>query len=108
MVRRKIKNIEEAQLCIEAAAACGKSRAEWARDHGIDPRSLHAWWLNLERRSARTPVEHPLRMVELVPQLRRPPTSGSYHIRIEGIEVVVDDQFREETLRRILTVLLPC
>jgi hypothetical protein len=46
----------------------GLTAGEWAREHGIDGRSLNAWRMNLARR---TPVKHRAdlepRLVELVP-----------------------------------------
>ncbi len=36
----------EARRCLLAAKRAGRSAGEWARAHGIDGRSLHAWLVN--------------------------------------------------------------
>jgi transposase-like protein len=62
-VVRKVRDAEEAAALLDAVEASGMARADWARRHGIDARSLNAWRLNLGRRE---PAAQPLRLVELV------------------------------------------
>jgi hypothetical protein len=63
MLRRKIRDANDARACLDAAAHSGLPRAQWAQKHGIDARSLNAWGLILNRTAA-TPSS--LRLVELV------------------------------------------
>jgi len=82
------------------AASSGLERATWAREHGIDGRSLQAWHLNLRRRSAEP------RFVELVPRIPVEPTR--YVLRLGDLSLELDDGFEETTLRRLLSVLASC
>ena len=50
MAGRKIRDGADARTSLAAAAESKVSRAEWARQQGIDGRSLNAWRLNLARR----------------------------------------------------------
>src|SRR5487761_2306624 len=52
---RKVHDEVEARGCLLAAKRAGRSAGEWARAHGIDGRSLHAWLVNLERGGALSP-----------------------------------------------------
>ncbi len=55
-VGRKIEDEREAVRCLRAAARKGMSTGAWARAHGFDGRSLHAWQMNIERRGTTAPV----------------------------------------------------
>ena len=103
MVRRKIRDADEARSALEAAARSGLPRATWANAHGIDARSLNAWRLNLERRDR--PDEVPLRLVELV---TAPVAPTRYVVRLGDWEVEVDDRFDAGVLRRLLGVVAAC
>jgi hypothetical protein len=46
-MRRKIEDEREARRCLKSARAAGLTAGEWAREHGIDGRSLNAWRINL-------------------------------------------------------------
>ena len=70
MPGRKIADETDAHACLEAAMRSGLARAEWARAHGVDARSLNAWRLNLERRSAEAAKPSELRLFELVRQVQ--------------------------------------
>ncbi len=62
---RKIRDSRDARACLDRVKSSAVSRAEWARAHGIDGRSLHAWEMNLARRGQ---VAKPSpRLVEMVP-----------------------------------------
>jgi hypothetical protein len=50
-VGRKIEDESEAERCLSAVRRSGLSAGEWGRAHGVDGRSLHAWQMNVERRS---------------------------------------------------------
>ena len=47
---RKVRDEEEARCLLDEAEMMGMSRAAWARSQGVDPRSLNAWRMNIERR----------------------------------------------------------
>jgi hypothetical protein len=49
MARRKIEDEAEARRCLSAIEAEGGDMRLWARAHGIDGRSLHAWRVNFAR-----------------------------------------------------------
>ena len=97
---RKIRDHDDALACLDAWEASEQSLATWSHAHDIDPRSLHCWKLNLRRQPKP-------RLVELVPAT----TTGTAHqdaryaIRFDGLELVVGDDFREDTLERLLAVL---
>ena len=47
---RKIRDEADAVACIAAARRAGRETSEWAREHGVDGRSLNAWEANIGRR----------------------------------------------------------
>jgi hypothetical protein len=116
---RKIEDEREARACLKAAK--GENLGRWAREHGIDGRSLNAWRINLEARAKSTSRRPPrtkaalssksTALVELVPRSRVElvaPTSARYVVRIEGAELEVGDDFDAETLARLVRVLRSC
>ena len=117
-VGRKIEDELEARRCLLAASRGGLSAGEWARAHGIDGRSLHAWQMNLERRGTSIPSRRRQRkaaatraLVELVPAL--PAVSGDgdggrYVLEIAGARVEFGDDVSVATLRRIVEALRSC
>ena len=58
-------------------------------------------------RTSRRALGH-AQLVELVAAPMRPLTQGRYVIRVAGAELELDDDFREETLARIVGVLRSC
>lgn len=98
MDRRKIRNREDAEHCLDAAAAAALPATEWARRNGVDGRSLHCWRLALEAR--RAPAA--LRLVELTMDV---PGSASYTVRCGRFEVDVPRSFDDAELARILRVV---
>ena len=117
---RRIEEELEARRCLRAVVASGQPLAAWAREHGIDGRSLNAWRVNLGRReasvarvrAAKAPVGQARSgLVELVPS-SRPSTvtrgAGCYVLEVDGARVEFRDDFQDETLRRIVTVLRAC
>ena len=110
--QRKIRNEDDARACLALLEASGSDAGAWAREHGVDGRSLHAWRINLGRagtKSARgggkSRARRP-RLVELVPAAAT--RSARYVVRMGDVEVELDDAFREETLRRLVMVLRAC
>lgn len=98
---RRIENEGEARRCLSAARAAGQTAGEWAREHGIDGRSLNAWRVNLRR------GDRAVQLVELVPA---PPSeiAARYVVRVGGVVVEVGDDFREATLVRLVRALRSC
>lgn len=117
---RKIENESEARRCIRAAKQRGLSAGEWARTHGIDGRSLRAWKLNLERRTApdrprrrnrgRADAKRAHALVELVPAPLPVGAGGGsrYVLEVAGARVEFGDDCSVATLRRVLEALLSC
>lgn len=105
MVRRKVRDAQEARVCLREAAASGCSRAEWAREHGVDARSLNAWRLNLERGAGAATAP---RLVELVPVDQSPRPEARYTVRIGEVAVEVDGGFDDDVLRRLISVVASC
>lgn len=121
MAGRKIRDAEDAQACLKAArAARGVSQAQWAREQGIDGRSLEAWRRNMARRGKRRAGAGRGRVVELVagPGTKKSATGACmaseaaagarYVVRRGALAVEVDGQFDDETLRRLLQVVVGC
>ena len=104
---RKIVDERDARACLAAVAKSGEQRRVWARRHGIDPRSLRAWDLNLARQSAPRARAAIAKLVELVPaQTVRTPRR--YTVRVGVLAVEVSDDFDADTLRRLVEVLRSC
>ncbi len=112
MAVRKIRDERDARRCLAAAKAAGQPRREWARQHGVDGRSLYAWAKNLERgdKAAGTrETGHRERrggLVELIPEAS--PTKSRYLIRCGQLAVEIDQYFDEATLARLLRVITEC
>lgn len=79
----------------------------WAREQGIDGRSLNAWRLNLARTDRRLEERAlpELRMLELVPATC---AEATYKVRCGPFVVEVDAAFDDQTLRRLLAVVAAC
>jgi hypothetical protein len=121
MPRRKIGDEDEARRCLSAIDAEGGDLSEWARAHGVDGRSLHAWRMNFARWGEKTPA--PVRrrrrpapnaatrsLVELVPTapVLSSSTPGRYVLEVGNMRVEFADGFSEPTLRRVIEILRSC
>lgn len=75
----------------------------------MDARSLNAWRLNLERRSAVEREPTTLRLVELVGE-GRPATTQASGVRlvVDALVIEVDRGFDAGTLYRVLDLLAQC
>jgi hypothetical protein len=117
-VGRKIEDEAEARRCLLSAKRGGVSPGEWARAHGIDGRSLHAWQMNLERRGTTGPTRprkrkakvQPRTVVELVPAapIAQRGHEGRYVLEVGGARVEFGDDASAVTLRRVLEALRSC
>lgn len=114
MAGRKIRDEQDARRCIAAAKAEGVGQTEWARQHGIDGRSLFGWSNALAKRARKgrgkpTRKKESLavpRLVELVAGTAHP--GGRYVIRYGPLSLEVDDHFDEGTVSRLLRVIEGC
>jgi len=116
---RKVEDEREARRCLAAAKRAGLGAGEWARNRGIDGRSLHAWQLAFERRgqdsSARPRpkkrrVKAKSALVELVAAGPSVPSGrqGQYVLEVGGARLEFGDGASVATLRRVLEALRPC
>ena len=63
---RKIVDEKDARACLLSVARSGETLRAWAKRHGVDGRSLHAWHRNLSRRASSASPRTEVRLVELV------------------------------------------
>jgi len=108
MAGRKIRNAADVETLKRDAAAAGVPLVQWARERGVDGRSLRAWILNTEgrRRADSERVARGTELVELVAVNDGRP--ACYVVRVGDIAIELGDGFCETTLRRLLEVVLSC
>lgn len=100
--RRKVRDEDDAWGLLDEWEASGLELREFCERRGIDGRSLNCWRLNL---GAQEP-EPTLRLVEVVgPQ---PARKAEYRVEVGDVVVRVDDDFRDDTLARLLRVVAGC
>lgn len=102
MSGRKVRDREDAETCLVAAASSGLTRARWAHDNGVDARSLNAWRVTLERTGSRREVD----LVELVPDDRL--AAARYAVNVGDLRIEVDAAFDDDVLRRLIAVAASC
>lgn len=114
---RKIDDELEARRCLLAARRAKQAPGEWARGHGIDGRSLHAWKINFEKGRSSAPrarhlaTPHPAAnaLVELVPRGKTVEgTRARYVLEVDGARLEFGDDASAETLRRVVEILRSC
>ena len=106
MELRKVANRDEAIRFLNEAAASGLERAVWARQNGINARSLNLWRVHLAReQAARLPPA--LRLVELVAAPAAPKDVG-VRVRCGAFVVELDSGFDDATLDRVLAAVGRC
>lgn len=116
MAGQRIESELEARRCLRWVVAEGGNVGAWAREHGIDGRSLNAWRMNLARRGGTAEPARGQRdargpqagLVELVPAAASRSTSGRYVLEVGGARIELGDDFSEATLRRLVGVLRSC
>ena len=117
-VGRKIEDERDALRCLHRVGRTGLSVGEWARAHGIDGRSLHAWRIAIARRgvparrrkvSAKSKRAE-LALVELVSAAPIPERDGArrYVLVIGAARVEFGDDVSAATLRRVFEALRSC
>lgn len=104
-IRRPVRNVEEARQLLNEMADRRVSLAAFAREKGVDGRSLNMYRLNLESSVDRP---EPLRVVEWVASTPTTPSSTRYMVRCGALAIEVDDQFDDAVLRRLLAVVASC
>ena len=109
MAGRKVHNEQDARRCLTAVKASRRELGAWAREHGVDGRSLNLWRVNLERRGVVRVRAVAPKLVELVvaPSAFVGPRAP-FVLRIGGVELEVGDHFDEASLRRLVVVLKSC
>ena len=108
MPGRKIRNEAEAQQCLDRVAASNLTRVDWARQQGIDARSLNAWRLILERRQAQDETQTDrLQLIELVPSAP-PATSRPLTLRCGAWSIDVAADTDLVLLGKVLGVVEAC
>lgn len=100
---RKIGSADEARAALEAADRSGGERAAWARANDINPRSLNAWRLNLQRGQRSAP-----RLVELVAAATYLPSDAGCRVLCGDFVVEVDADVDEDVLVRVLRAVRAC
>lgn len=107
-MRRKIEDEQDARACLKAAKAARLGAGEWAREHGVDGRSLNAWRINLSLRgSKKSRTSATPQLVELVPTSRAH-AEARYLVRVADAEIELTEAFREDTLARLVRALRSC
>ena len=107
MPGRRIRDVADARACLAAASSSGLSRADWARAHGVNARSLNAWRVNLERKTRR---RQRLTFLELVADTTEVAVTSPSTLRlgVGDVWVEVPADFDEAHLRRVLQVVATC
>jgi transposase-like protein len=108
MAGRKVFNEQDARRCLAAVNRTGRELATWARQHGVDGRSLNLWRVNLERRGGVRERRAPKLGEVVVAQTPVVPASASLVLRVGGVELEVGSSFDEGALRRLVRVLKTC
>ncbi len=116
---RKIEDERDARVCLGQVNASGRPLTEWAREHGIDARSLNIWKVNMDRdaRPQQPATTAGPRFVEIVAgpvdsvvhaTTAGPSKSGRYIVVIGDMRVEIDDGFCAQTLTRLISTLRSC
>jgi hypothetical protein len=109
MAGQKVFNEQDARRCLSAVRASRRELGTWARENGVDGRSLNLWRLNLEGRGVLRVRAAAPKLVELVvapPSVVDP--RAPFVLRVGGVELEVGDRFDEASLRRLVGVLKSC
>ncbi len=100
--RRKVRDENDARALLGEWEVSGLELRDFCELRGVDGRSLNCWRLNL---GGRERPAGPLRLVELVGP---PPRHAEYRVAVGDLVVHVDDDFRGDTLARLLRVVASC
>lgn len=104
--RRKVRDEDDAWSLLDAWEASRLEFSEFCARQGVDGRSLNCWRLNLGELDEDDAEPAALRLVEVVgPQ---PAHKAEYRLSVGDIVIEVDDDFRDDTLARLLRVAATC
>ena len=103
---RQVDDEREARAFLKAAEVAGLTAGAWAREYGIDGRSLNTWRVKLAGARPRTRTRSP-RLVELVAALPVG-TEPRYVVRIGEVALELGEDFSEETVTRLVRALRAC
>ena len=103
---RKIKDAADAEACLVAAGRAGLAPRNWARQNGVDARSLHMWRVLLARRAAEKPV--PLRLVELVATAAPVAEPARYRVTCNEFTIELEGAFEDRDVLRLLRLVRAC
>lgn len=98
--RRKLSE-EEARILVHEWRASGKALTAWCAARGIDGRSMRFWAGRLEGMTE-------LRVVELNAPARQVTRASRIRLRLDGVDIVVGDDFSELALSRVLRAVRAC
>jgi len=106
-VRRKVVDHNDAEELLDEWEGSGMEFRAFCARVGVDGRSLQCWRQNLGRRDP--PAASP-RLVELVRPVigGEPRPAATYRVVVGDIAVEVGDAFRDDTLARLLAVVVRC
>ena len=107
MAGRKVFNEQDARWCLSAVKSSRRELGAWARENGVDGRSLNLWRLNLERRGVVRAAAPKLVELVVAPRVVVGPRAP-FVVRVGGVELEVGDHFDEASLRRLVGVLKSC
>ena len=105
---RKIADEKDARACLSSMARSGETLRAWAKRHGVDGRSLHAWHRSLSRLGSSAPPRKDPRLIELVRASSTPRSPQRYLVHVGEGSVEVGDDFDDRILRRLIEVLRAC
>lgn len=110
MAGRKVFNEQDARRCLSAVKASRRELGAWAKEHGVDGRSLNLWRVNLARRGVLRVRATAPKLVELVvaPAAVVVDRRAPFVLRVGDVELEVGDNFDETSLRRLVGVLKSC
>jgi len=107
---RRITDESEARGLLGEFEVSGLGMPEFCAQVGVDGRSLNCWRLNLGRRAeAPSTPSQSMRFLEVVIGAVAPPKPvPAYRLHVGDVVIEVDDNFREDTLGRLLRVAAAC
>jgi transposase-like protein len=103
-VPRSPADEDEARSLLGAFTAEGGDLAAFCRVRGLSTDAMYRWRARLATEGEVDAVGGP-RLVEVC---ATPAPRARYELRVRGVRVLVDDDFRDETLARLLRVARAC
>lgn len=109
-IRRKVRDPAHARQLLAELSGTRLTLAEFARQRGIDGRSLNMHRVNLGGGARQEREPAPVRLVELIAGRHGGDTErrGRYVVRCGDVAIEVDEDFEEDVLRRLIAVAASC